>query len=259
MPPACRTSRSTSTTRPRPSSCRESEVTSARFPFIDVHNHQFRMGDGQDLSEVTAEMDRAQHGGHGESERARLPPDRESGRHDDASTSTRPSTWRRRSTTPRTNAPGRFVVFTNISVLGIDEPGWTRARGGPARGRRRGRRPGAQDLQGPGSRIQGLLGRADSRRRPATRSGVGEVRRARHPGPHPHRRAGAVLAAARRHQRAPPGDEGAPGAAPRPGRVPELGVDHGRAARRLPQAPGDEFHQRPPRLAGQRPRRGSAR
>ena len=32
-------------------------VTRARYPFIDVHNHQFGMPD-QDLSELTAEMDK---------------------------------------------------------------------------------------------------------------------------------------------------------------------------------------------------------
>ena len=35
----------------------ENPVTRARYPFIDVHNHQFRMAD-QDLEPVLAEMDK---------------------------------------------------------------------------------------------------------------------------------------------------------------------------------------------------------
>ena len=36
----------------------ENPVTTARYPFIDVHNHQFRMGGGQELGEVVTEMNK---------------------------------------------------------------------------------------------------------------------------------------------------------------------------------------------------------
>ena len=35
----------------------ENPTTRAKYPFIDVHNHQFRMAE-QDLSELTDEMDK---------------------------------------------------------------------------------------------------------------------------------------------------------------------------------------------------------
>ena len=99
------------------------EVTSARFPFIDVHNHQFRMGDGQELSEVTAEMDKLNM-----AVMVNL-----SGRgfrriqNDDGTTTFDLNSGdylKNAVDNARASAPGRFVVFTNMSVVGIDEPGW---------------------------------------------------------------------------------------------------------------------------------------
>ena len=82
------------------------EVTSAKFPFIDVHSHLWRMA-SMDLTETTAEMDDLNmkvlvnlSGRSGESLKQMVDAARE-------------------------QAPGRFVVFANIDFDEIDEPGWT--------------------------------------------------------------------------------------------------------------------------------------
>lgn len=81
-------------------------VTSAKFPFVDVHSHLWRMA-SMDLTETTAEMDSLNmkvlvnlSGRSGEQLKAMV----------DAANK---------------QAPGRFVVFANIDFSGIDEPGWT--------------------------------------------------------------------------------------------------------------------------------------
>jgi predicted TIM-barrel fold metal-dependent hydrolase len=100
------------------------EITHARFPFIDVHNHQFRMGDGQDLAEVVAEMDKLDMAvmvnlsGRG-FRRIENP---------DGSTTfdiNPPEYLKAAVDNARANAPGRFIVFTNISFTGFDDADWT--------------------------------------------------------------------------------------------------------------------------------------
>ena len=102
----------------------ENPVTSARFPFIDVHNHQFRMGAGQDLAEVTAEMDKLNM-----AVMVNL-----SGRgfrrieNEDGTTTFDLNTsdyFKAAIDHARATAPGRFAVFTNLSTNGIDNPDWT--------------------------------------------------------------------------------------------------------------------------------------
>ena len=101
----------------------EHPVTRAKYPFIDVHNHQFGMPD-QDLSELTAEMDKLNMAvmvnlsgrGFRRVEQA------------DGSTryALRESDYLAGAVTnATTNAPGRFIVFTNNDFFGIDEPGWS--------------------------------------------------------------------------------------------------------------------------------------
>ncbi len=100
----------------------ENPVKRARYPFIDVHNHQFQMAD-QDLAPVVAAMDelnmgvmvnlsgrgfRRVEGPDGTPRFALQEPDY-LGRVIDNGAGA---------------APGRFVVFTNIDFHGIDEPGW---------------------------------------------------------------------------------------------------------------------------------------
>jgi uncharacterized protein len=80
-------------------------VTKAKFPFIDVHNHQFQMA-GMDLNTLTVEMDKLNmkvmvnlSGGNG----AQL---------------------QKMIENARTNKPGRFIVFANIDFKGVGETGW---------------------------------------------------------------------------------------------------------------------------------------
>ncbi len=100
----------------------ETRVIRARYPFIDVHNHQFAMAD-QDLAPVVAEMEELNMAvmvnlsGRG-FRRVEMP---------DGSTRfalQEPEYLRRAVENGRSAAPGRFVVFTNIDFRGIDEPGW---------------------------------------------------------------------------------------------------------------------------------------
>ncbi len=102
----------------------ETEISRARYPFIDVHNHQFRMGEGQDLSEVVTAMDELNMGvmvnlsGRG-FRRVELP---------DGSTQfdlQPPEYLASAIANARENAPGRFVVFTNLSLARFGEEGWT--------------------------------------------------------------------------------------------------------------------------------------
>ena len=80
-------------------------LTKARFPFIDIHNHQYGMA-SMDLGTVTNEMDKLNmrvminlSGGSGEQLRAAVK-------------------------NAQQNKPGRFVVFANIDFKNVGEPGW---------------------------------------------------------------------------------------------------------------------------------------
>jgi predicted TIM-barrel fold metal-dependent hydrolase len=101
----------------------ENPVTRARFPFIDVHNHQFAMAD-QDLAELTAEMDELNMAvmvnlsGRGF---RRFEAEDGSVRY----ALQEPEYLTRVVGNARANAPGRFVVFTNLGLEGFGEPGWT--------------------------------------------------------------------------------------------------------------------------------------
>ena len=87
----------------------EHAVTKARYPFIDVHNHQFSMPT-QDLSQLVEEMDKLNMmvmvnlSGRGRGSRTHL-----SGALNNV----------------HKNYPNRFIVFTNIDLSGIDDPNWT--------------------------------------------------------------------------------------------------------------------------------------
>lgn len=100
----------------------ETEVTRAKFPFIDVHNHQWGMPD-QDLSELTSAMDAMNMAVmvnlSGRSfQRVRQ-----------ADGTVRSALYgndflKRALVNARENAPGRFKVFTNLDLAGFGEPGW---------------------------------------------------------------------------------------------------------------------------------------
>ena len=87
----------------------ENQVTRAKFPFIDVHNHQFSMP-SQDLNALMEEMDKLNMAvmvnlsGRGRGYLEHL---------------------KRSLDNVNSNAPNRFIVFTNINVNAINEPGWT--------------------------------------------------------------------------------------------------------------------------------------
>ncbi|MCF6359199.1 MAG: amidohydrolase family protein [Cyclobacteriaceae bacterium] len=87
----------------------EHPITKAKYPFIDVHNHQFNMPT-QDLSKLVADMDSLNLkvminlSGRGRGSDAHL-----KGSLDNV----------------HKNYPSRFIVFTNINLKTIDDPNWT--------------------------------------------------------------------------------------------------------------------------------------
>lgn len=98
------------------------QVTRAKYPFVDVHNHQFQMAE-QDLSELVQEMDRLNMAtmvnlsGRGFK--------RVEANDGTVRFALRDGEYLKQAVeNVRTTAPGRFVVFTNVSFDGIDEPGW---------------------------------------------------------------------------------------------------------------------------------------
>ncbi|MDY7092445.1 MAG: amidohydrolase family protein [Acidobacteriota bacterium] len=103
----------------------ETPVTRAKYPFIDVHNHQSRMPE-QDLGELVAAMDELNMevmvnlSGRG-FRRIEQP---------DGSFSfgfQEPEYLGRAIEKAREEAPGRFVVFTNVDFSGVGSEGWAEA------------------------------------------------------------------------------------------------------------------------------------
>ncbi|MGB3563396.1 MAG: amidohydrolase family protein [Thermoanaerobaculia bacterium] len=98
-------------------------TTRAKYPFVDVHNHQFRMSE-QDLSDLTTEMDKLNMAvmvnlsGRGF---RRIENEDGSTRYELLEN----ENLKRAVDNASENAPGRFIVFTNVDFNGIDEPGWT--------------------------------------------------------------------------------------------------------------------------------------
>jgi predicted TIM-barrel fold metal-dependent hydrolase len=87
----------------------EHPMTKASFPFIDVHNHQFRMPE-MDLKELITEMDKLNMAvminlsGRGRNSSDHLQKSLDN---------------------VMKNYPNRFIVFTNIDLSTIDEAGWS--------------------------------------------------------------------------------------------------------------------------------------
>nr|WP_299337875.1 amidohydrolase family protein [Allomuricauda sp.] len=86
----------------------ENPVEKAKYTFIDVHSHQFRMA-SQDLSELIRDMDKMNmgimvnlSGGSGSGLRAMLK-------------------------NVNDNYPNRFVIFANVDFSGVGNPGWGQA------------------------------------------------------------------------------------------------------------------------------------
>ena len=92
----------------------EHKLRKAKFPFIDVHNHQFQMGRGDDLNKLVSQMDSLNMqvminlSGRG------------GGSVEDNTTFFNAAMANTRKT-----APKRLVLFSNINFDGIGQPGWT--------------------------------------------------------------------------------------------------------------------------------------
>jgi uncharacterized protein len=81
------------------------KVSRSKFPFIDVHNHQFNMGT-QNLEQLTGEMDKL-------NMRVMV---NLSGRGGDE--------LKKMIGNVREHQPKRFIVFTNVNFTGIGDDGW---------------------------------------------------------------------------------------------------------------------------------------
>jgi predicted TIM-barrel fold metal-dependent hydrolase len=98
-------------------------VTRAKYPFIDVHNHQWNMPN-QDLAAVVAEMDKLNMAvmvnlsGRGGRRIQLANGTTEFGLNDG-------EFLRKSVENVNKTAPGRFIIFTNIDFNGIGEAGWT--------------------------------------------------------------------------------------------------------------------------------------
>jgi predicted TIM-barrel fold metal-dependent hydrolase len=98
-------------------------VTRAKYPFIDVHNHQWNMPN-QDLAAVVAEMDKLNMAvmvnlsGRGGRRIQKADGTTEFGLNDG-------EFLKKSVENVNKTAPGRFIIFTNIDFNGIGEPGWT--------------------------------------------------------------------------------------------------------------------------------------
>ncbi len=99
------------------------QVTRAKYPFVDVHNHQFQMPE-QDLKALVEEMDdlnmavMVNLSGRGF---RRIQAEDGSVRF-----ALREGDYLQRAVRHAIDStPGRFVVFTNLDPEGIDDPGWS--------------------------------------------------------------------------------------------------------------------------------------
>src|SRR5574341_520490 len=97
-------------------------VTHAKYPFIDVHNHQSNMPT-QNLKELVAEMDKLNMAvmvnlsGRGFKRTQNPDGTTTSGLNDS-------EYLKKAVANANANAPGRFIIFTNVDFNGIGNPGW---------------------------------------------------------------------------------------------------------------------------------------
>ncbi|MCI0696875.1 amidohydrolase [candidate division KSB1 bacterium] len=100
----------------------EHPMTRAKYPFIDVHNHQWNMPT-QDLAAIVAEMDKLNMAvmvnlsGRGSRRIQKEDGTRESRINDG-------EFLKKSVENVNKTAPGRFIIFTNIDFAGIGAPGW---------------------------------------------------------------------------------------------------------------------------------------
>src|SRR5262249_19534958 len=99
----------------------EHKLTRAKFPFIDVHNHQWD-GPSQDISRLAKEMDQLNMrvminlSGRGYKQSNGANGFFDINSHDYLV---------QYMATVKREAPGRLMFFTNISFVGFGDPGWT--------------------------------------------------------------------------------------------------------------------------------------
>lgn len=91
----------------------EHKVTRSKFPFIDVHNHQYQMP-SQDLKPLVAEMDKLNMG-----ILVNL-----SGRGWAGSNEESTEFFDKALANARQTNASRLVLFTNVNFSGLDQPGW---------------------------------------------------------------------------------------------------------------------------------------
>lgn len=84
----------------------EHKLAKAKFPFIDVHNHQFGMPD-MDLGKLIADMDKL-------NMKVMVNLSGENG-----------VSLRRSVTNVKEHFPNRFIVFANVNFKGVGEEGWS--------------------------------------------------------------------------------------------------------------------------------------
>ena len=93
----------------------EHPVKKAKFPFIDVHNHQFEMSKKEKVSELVGEMNELN---------MRILVNL-SGRGFGGDEATSDRTLYGQIENTQQNFPNRFVIFTNVDFSKISEAGWT--------------------------------------------------------------------------------------------------------------------------------------
>ncbi len=185
----------------------------AKYPFIDVHNHQDTDISAADAAQLVADMDRLNM-----KVMVNLSGDQgaefEKGYRESAGPV--PGPLRRSSptsTSRRSAAPAGPSARSRSS----------------ARTYKHGAR-GLKIFKNLGMSVERHGRQARRRRRSAPRSDLGQVRRARHPGAHPHRRAALLLRSAGQVQRALAGAEAVSAARAAAGQVPAVRADHDGAA-----------------------------
>lgn len=82
------------------------EINKAKFPFIDVHNHQFSMA-SMDLSTLITDMDKM-------NMKVMVNLSGQSG-----------AELKKAADNSKTNYPGRFIVFANVDFKNVGEKGWS--------------------------------------------------------------------------------------------------------------------------------------
>ena len=154
---AARRCRSRSTSRNPRSSSRSTIRRSAKYPFIDVHNHQDRDMSAEDRGKLVADMDRINLQVMVNLSGAARDRVREGHRN-------LPGRY-----------PGRFVVFANLDFAGLEEPGWAERTPRSCAPTSRNGATGLKIYKDLGMDVKDAQRQARPGRRSAPRSGLGRT------------------------------------------------------------------------------------